>query len=285
MSSGSTTLQGSIMGKPVGFASVQSCALLGLTPHTITVEVSCTRGPPLFQMVGLPEAPVREARVRVASALGKLGHKAALPLLKATAADDIDETVRTKAHEAVIAVAKANHIKEELPADQTVQARKKTTSGFGRSPHAVEGAPDLYVTVKGANDDSPGVTDKAARKQHAEILKASLQDSLRSAPQVTMVQTEAERWGLDARTIDVSVTKLEMSQSGGYIEVSAELRLAISDQSGKMLSFLSGGAKVQVPAKTYNAKYLPNLRKEALENAMRGMFAKLLNHLRTNAQS
>lgn len=61
------------MGKPVGFASVQSSALMGLTPHRITVEVGCTKGPPLFQMVGLPEAPVREARVRVASALCQLG--------------------------------------------------------------------------------------------------------------------------------------------------------------------------------------------------------------------
>jgi magnesium chelatase family protein len=67
------TLIGGIMGKPVGFASVQSSALMGLTPHRITVEVSCTKGPPLFQMVGLPEAPVREARVRVASALCQLG--------------------------------------------------------------------------------------------------------------------------------------------------------------------------------------------------------------------
>ncbi|HKO92095.1 MAG TPA: ATP-binding protein, partial [Polyangiaceae bacterium] len=72
MVSSSTTLLGGIMGKPVGFAAVQSCALLGLTPHSITVEVGCTRGPPMFQMVGLPEAPVREARVRVASALCKL---------------------------------------------------------------------------------------------------------------------------------------------------------------------------------------------------------------------
>ena len=47
-----------------------------------------------------------------------------------------------------------------------------------------------------------------------------------------------------------------------------------------MLSFLSGGAKVQVPKRTFDAKYLPNLRKEALENAMRGMFDKLLAHLR-----
>jgi magnesium chelatase family protein len=61
------------MGKALGFASVRSSTLMGLTPHVIKVEVSCTKGPPLFQMVGLPEAPVREARVRVASALCQLG--------------------------------------------------------------------------------------------------------------------------------------------------------------------------------------------------------------------
>jgi magnesium chelatase family protein len=69
----SLALVGSIAGKPLGYASVKASALIGLKPHVITVEVSCTRGPPLFQMVGLPEAPVREARVRVSSALCTLG--------------------------------------------------------------------------------------------------------------------------------------------------------------------------------------------------------------------
>jgi magnesium chelatase family protein len=73
MSAQTTTLGGTPMGKPLGFASVRASALLGLTPHLVTVEVGCTRGPPLFQMVGLPAAPVREARVRVASALCQLG--------------------------------------------------------------------------------------------------------------------------------------------------------------------------------------------------------------------
>jgi magnesium chelatase family protein len=73
MSTQASVLGGNPMGKPLGFASVSSSALLGLTPHLVTVEVGCTRGPPLFQMVGLPAAPVREARVRVASALCQLG--------------------------------------------------------------------------------------------------------------------------------------------------------------------------------------------------------------------
>jgi hypothetical protein len=48
---------------------------------------------------------------------------------------------------------------------------------------------------------------------------------------------------------------------------------------------LSGGAKVQVPRKTFDARYLPKLRKEALENAMRGMFDKLLLHLRNQPRA
>ncbi len=66
-------MDGVISGKPLAYASVRSSALVGLDPHLVTIEVSCTRGPPLFRMVGLPEAPVREARVRIASALSVLG--------------------------------------------------------------------------------------------------------------------------------------------------------------------------------------------------------------------
>jgi hypothetical protein len=246
---------------------------------------------PLVTALSDPNAQVRAI---AATALGKLGHKAALPALKTAALDDLDETVRTKAREASAAIAKANGIKDELePAPSPAvadaaaqsQARKKTTTGFGRSPHAVEDRPDLYVTIKGTNDDSPGKTDKAARKVHAEILKTSLQDQLKTAPQVTMVQTDAERWGLDPRVIDISVTKLEVTQTIGYMEVQTELRLAISDNKGKLISFLSGGAKVQVPLGKYKPKFLPNMRKEALEGALQGIFEKLLVHLRQMATS
>ena len=225
--------------------------------------------------------PNAQVRAIAATALGKLGHKAALPALKSCATDDLDDSVRTKAHEAAVAVAKANNIKDEqLEPPAETQARAKKTTGFGRSPHAVADAPDLYVTIKGANDDSPGKTDKPTRKQHAEILKTSLSDSLRAAPQVTMVQGDAERWGLDPRLIDISVVKLDLVQTGAMMEVEAELRLAISDDKGKLISFLSGGAKVQIPVAKYKAKFLPTMRKDALEGAMKGIFDKLLVHLR-----
>ena len=75
------------------------------------------------------------------------------------------------------------------------------------------------------------------------------------------------------------MTKLAASRAGNIIEVEAELRVAISDVSGRMLSVMSGGAKVQVPPGTFDARQLPALRKEALDNAMRGMLDKLLAQL------
>ncbi len=211
-------------------------------------------------------------------------HKAALPALRNTATDDTDESVKLKARAAAIEVANANNLPDELPKGEApIQARH--TTGFGRSPHAVEDRPDLYIMVKSASDDSPGRADKLTRKSNADIAKQSLLDSFVRAPQVTMVATEAQRWGLEPRTIDLSVVKLEVETKDGMVEVAAELRLAISDDKGKMLSFLSGGAKVQIPSSKFNARYLANFRRQALEGAMQGMFDKLLVHLRQTAQS
>ena len=238
---------------------------------------------PLVTALHDPSAPVRAL---AATALGHLGHKAALPSLRTAATDDTDDTVRVKAREAALKVAKVNNLPAELPPAQAETAQARRTTGFGRSPHAVKDRPDLFVVIKSTNDDSPGSkNDKVIRKTNADTLKASLVDQLKAAPQVTMTDTEAKRWGLEARHIDVSVVKLDVDTSGSYVEISADLRLAISDDTGKMISFLSGGAKVQVPRTKYKVQNLPDLRKEALEGAMKGMFDKLLAHLRDQSQS
>lgn len=240
-------------------------------------------------LVGALVDPNPQVRALAATALGRLGHKAALPALKA-AADDADPKVSAQAREAAIAVAKTNKLPAPWPvavaAPATPQARKHGgRAGFGRQAHAVENRPDLFVTINSAADDSPGKADKTARKMHGDILKETLSASFKATPLVTTIAADAQRWGLDPRHLDLSVTKLDVAQAGQFIEVEAQLRLAISDDTGKMLSFVSGGAKIQVPKRTFNAKYLPNLRKEALENAMRGMFAKLLVQLRDKSQS
>ena len=232
--------------------------------------------------------PNAQVRALAAAALGRLGHKAALPALK-QATEDPDETVAARAKVAAIAVAKANSLPDPFPQAAAVsqpQARKSGGSaGFGRQAHAVENHPDVFVTINTSTDDSPGKTDKMARATHGDILRKTLETSFRGNATVTMASGDAQKWGLDPRHLDLSVTKLDVAQNGNFIEVEAQLRLAISDDNGRMLSFLSGGAKVQVPKRTFDARYLPALRKEALENAMRGMFDKLLTQLRDRSQS
>ncbi|MGE0550579.1 MAG: HEAT repeat domain-containing protein [Kofleriaceae bacterium] len=242
---------------------------------------------PLIKALGDPSPEVRAV---AAAALGRIGHKSSLDALMSSS-DDSNPTVREKARTAARAVARTNGLPNPFPAAPgssiaTAQARHSGgRAGFGRQGHAVEAHPDLYVMINSAADDSPGHNNKVVRQQHADILRQTMADSFRTAPMVTTVAADAARWGLDPRQLDVAVVKMDVSQRGGYIEVEAQLRLAISDGQGKMLSFLNGGAKVQVPKRTFDARNLPTLRREALQNAARGMFDKLLAHLRDHAQS
>lgn len=234
--------------------------------------------------------PSPQVRAVAAASLGKLAHKSALPALKGAATDDVNELVRAKAREAAIAVAHANQLpspwpEATAPRVSPAKPRRPSRPGFGNQPRALDPEPDVYMLVNSSADDSPGTTDKHARKVHAEIVKQTLIDRCKSNPVITTVASEAKRLGLDPRNIDLSVVKMQVSTVGTFVEIDAQLRLAISDEKGKMLSFLSGGAKVQVPKHRFDARYLPNLRREALENAMRGMFDKLLAHLRDRTTS
>jgi HEAT repeat protein len=234
--------------------------------------------------------PNVRVRAVAATALGRLGCEAALPTLRALASDDTDEDVRKAASNAAIKITSAGHLSAGRTAgpDGEAQARRAVLPsaarpGLAHPAQVAEPHADLYLLVSSSADDSPGAADKATRKTHAQIVKRVLVEQLRTEVSVTSLAADAQRWGLDARHIDLSVTRLEVVKAGGYIEIDAELRLAVSDDNGRMLSFLSGGAKVSVPSPKFDAKYLPSLRKEALENAMRGMFGKLLAHLRAQA--
>ena len=56
------------------FCSVQSMDLAGIESYPVTVEVDFRRGLPRFDIVGLPDAAVKESRERVHSAIGNLGY-------------------------------------------------------------------------------------------------------------------------------------------------------------------------------------------------------------------
>ena len=236
---------------------------------------------PLVTALRDPSARVRAV---AATALGRLEFGAALPTLQTLAGDDRDPDVRKAASNAAMKIAQASHRQGPRPesAEADAQARRTASSaghGIGHAAALAEPHADLYLLVNSSSDESPGNADKPTRQRNAEVIKRVLLDQLRTDASVTSLATEARRWGLTANHIDLSVTRLDVRKAGAALEIHAELRLAISDDNGKMLSFLSGGAKVEVPNQKLDPRYLPALRVEALENAMRGMFGKLLAHL------
>ncbi|WP_308754285.1 YifB family Mg chelatase-like AAA ATPase [uncultured Anaerotruncus sp.] len=54
-------------------STIQSLGILGIDPYPVTVEVNVARAMPAFDIVGLPDAAVRESRERVRSVLANCG--------------------------------------------------------------------------------------------------------------------------------------------------------------------------------------------------------------------
>ena len=54
-------------------AFIESCGLLGIDGFAVTVEVNLAHGMPMFEIVGLPDASVKESRERVRAALKNSG--------------------------------------------------------------------------------------------------------------------------------------------------------------------------------------------------------------------
>ena len=63
-------------------AKVNSYGILGITGYPVTVEVDVANGLPMFDIVGLPDASVKESRERVRSALRNGGFE--MPNLRIT---------------------------------------------------------------------------------------------------------------------------------------------------------------------------------------------------------
>jgi hypothetical protein len=209
-------------------------------------------------------------RAIAAQALGYLGNRDALPALK-RATRDKHKLVRKRATESIARI--RNHITTRAPSRS-----KRRRAGFGNRPGRLSNRPNLYVAVRSTSDDSKTHSSRKARKARAKRMRRLLLSELNAAPRVTLRGSEAR--GLSRFNIDASITKFRRSVNGPYVEVECQIRVAISNDRGKMLSFLTGGAKVQVPRRTFRSKYLPALRLEALENAVKGINQDVINHLR-----
>ena len=218
--------------------------------------------------------PNRVVRAVAATALGKLGDPGALPLLQ-RATKDHDNMVRKRAVEAIAFIQN----RERATAAKRKNPRAKR-AGFGNEPRSLGPRPTLFLALKSATDDSGGKIDKKLRKKRSARMRKLLESEFKATTDVTTNVAKASSFGLERASIDASITRLSRRVRGPYIEIECEIRLAISDDRGKMLSFLTGGAKVQIPKRTFRKKYLPQIQLEAIENAVKSVHQDLISHLR-----
>jgi hypothetical protein len=250
----------------------------------------------------------RDHRVRAeaASALGRLAQPAALPALR-RARRDRHPAVRRQVFAAIahirdaqVVAAQARAVPPARPpssppprapaaviAGGDVSAPAGASSDGRAEVHtaaqsdAVAGQQRIYVMLKSASDKSVGSAPPAMRQERATRMRALMAGHLARNGNVTVVPPGAISTAIasDPYGIDLTVVKLGRVERAAQIAVECEIRVAISAPDGRMLSVLTGGAKVEVPRATFREEFLPELNREALEGAVRSVERDLITHL------
>jgi hypothetical protein len=119
-----------------------------------------------------------------------------------------------------------------------------------------------------------------------EVIVASTSDTSRGTPSERAQNTATLRRTIDDTIgsrlssanahVDATIVSLVVRSRRNAIVVSARVRLAISDNHGRILSIVVGGAKVERSARTYRAaRDLRGLRDDAISAAVDGSFDKV----------
>ncbi len=224
----------------------------------------------------------KSVRAVAASALGGLGDSRALPALRRATLDK-DKTVRKRATVAIGVIRKEAGSSAESSNRYNLKSRKIRDAHYRvdgqESPRMSPRKPDLFVTVRASADQAPGKATKKERKARSEVMRTLMLAELSNAKRLTTSASIAEDLDLPYYGVDISITRLQRVVNGPWIELECELRVAISNERGKMISFLTGGAKVQVPKRSFRKQFETNMRKEALENAVKSVHSDLVRYL------
>jgi len=221
-------------------------------------------------------------RALAATALGHLGDPAALPALQRTSSTDSDQTVRRRAVDA-IALIRSGASSSAVAARSlaiTPARGAGNLANYAIAPREARVTPQVFLVLKSTQDKSLGNAPVKLRQARATQMRTLILDQLRRDQTVTLMSSLAAEVGVDPYAMDVTIMKLERAERGPFVEVECEIRVAVSDRRGRMLSFLTGGAKVQVPRSTFRVQYEPQLKREALENAVKSVHGDLVKYLR-----
>lgn len=218
----------------------------------------------------------RSVRAIAATALGKIGDRRALKALRRAAKTDSDALVKSRAAAAI------RRIEGGKRADRPRKRRGKLARyrvAARERPRLDAAEPRMHVVLQSAADETTGQIRRVIRKRRARRMQRLMMEELRRTRLITVEPEEAAELELDSFSVDLTLVKLDRQNRGSMVEIECQIRITVSNAEGKMLSFLTGGAKVQVPRRTYRPRYAPVMRREALENAVRKVHRDLVAFL------
>jgi len=129
----------------------------------------------------------------------------------------------------------------------------------------------VLVAVTGVAQANTGISssvapdaglDPSAQQASVALVKETLDHALSS----TLLQSHH---------VDISIANLSVVIDDQNVSVTATMRIAIADQDGKLLTVMSGGARVEVPNSAYRSFKLPAMQRDALVGAVEGLAPKV----------
>ena len=134
--------------------------------------------------------------------------------------------------------------------------------------------PQIVVAVASAHDVSTETEDAATRATNRETIREALLAAVEASSDLSTVA----RPGVPARSVDLSIVSLHASECDRGVTLETELKIVISDATGKLLSVVTGRARAEVSRAVFAARRRA-VRKQLLEDAVQGLFAPLHAHL------
>jgi len=232
---------------------------------------------PLVRALGDDNKTVRAV---AATSLGLLGDETALPALK-RATQDKHKTVRQSAVEAIAKIRSTSTVTSRTSRTRNQERLASYRIPARERPLIPAHKPAVYIVLKSTADDSKA-TKKDVRVTREARMKRVMTSTLSGTPGVTVNAELADELKLPPYYIDLSILDFTRRESGPYVEIECSLRVAVSNKRGKMLSVMTGGAKVQVPRRTFRARYEAQMRLEALDSAVQGIHHDVVTYLQKN---
>jgi len=99
---------------------------------------------------------------------------------------------------------------------------------------------------------------------HVAIAASRVAPDADTVRRVFLTELAAARRDSANEEFDVSIVNSRLEMTRGMVELTMTMHVVVSDHTGKLHSFGSGTAKVQVPAHRYHASQLPALREQAI---------------------